>query len=725
MTTPPHSPQQYLQQYRDGIRRQRDPLERSLRDDKSNNNVFVQEAWNPKPPDLTGLDVNRILDAAAPGLEWFKLALVRYHRVYQRLGSELPGFDRIVVPQPNFPGFTGPVALDPDAIIHADQEPDVEMQRLEGRYYDQQRRMNIANLRGLAARITGAALGHDTHPGATDITGSLAGVATAVPEYWEGQSGRAAGDHLAGFHAHADQQTQYLQAVAAALNGLPDVLEDIVRDKASFVAGFDSPQCPVAGHAMRLHGAEDPVSVIITAAADDDFFRSYLDDVKDQLNLHGVNDREVREACKAWLQDCFGPAVRAAFTAFVQQCQLADYFIKQAYKPVIELLDSHDPTPFPKPQDQPIPPQQGQPTVPVSTVSAGVTGGDAGAAVQTAGVDSTAPSTVTPPPQQAPTAVNPAAVQGNPLQALAGLASQASQPLQQGLTQVASTVSQGLGGLGASPFGAEVPVADTGATAGSKTLANLNLAGGNLALTQAPNGTVTATVTGPDGKSQRYSMGIRNGVPFFTPDAEPAAKPPVTANTHDSGLPAAATGAGSSAGFGGTPAQHPSPITASGTPAGRTPNLAGADNPSVSLAGNPQSTTGTSAGDPSTSAMPMGGMPMGGMPAGGAAGGKGAPDGERNSSGIVPPRPLWSDLPGRDGPTIDAPGAAELASVGNLDDAPGAPELAVAGPLNDGATLAPRPIAALADHPMSESPPPQPAPRTDGVKIEIDMGDQR
>ncbi|MFQ6397078.1 hypothetical protein ACLMAJ_26905 [Nocardia sp. KC 131] len=252
------TPQQYERQYQANLDKAQQDLARFLKED--GNSVFDKAIWNDKPK-LTDSDVNKLLDQAAPGLEWFRLALVRYHRVWDVL--KLPGFDSIVVE---------PLTVDGTAVggerVDTIKDPNDEMRRLEGTYYDQQRSMKLDSLRSLATALDGASSGTDSHPSTTDITTDLAGVKDAVPEAWKGNAGGAAQDYLAGLHAHADQQSQYLQAVAAAVNGLPDVLLQIVRDKADFVAAFDSSQCPVAGHAMRLGGSEDPVSTIISVASE-------------------------------------------------------------------------------------------------------------------------------------------------------------------------------------------------------------------------------------------------------------------------------------------------------------------------------------------------------------------------------------------------------------------------------------------------------------------------
>ncbi|WP_157121687.1 hypothetical protein [Nocardia violaceofusca] len=717
------SAQEYEKQYRRDNDKARLDLERFLKED--GRNVFDQPIWTDKPPIING-DINALLDNGAFGLEWFRLALVRYHRVWDIM--KLDGFDRIDVPA---------LALEPGLgaeKIDAAGDPDAEMKRLEGKYYDQQRSMNLNSLRDLSTAITGAALGNDSHLGGGDLASDLYGVAQAVPEAWQGRGGAAATDHLAGLHAHADQQAQYLQAVASALNGLPEVLRQIVADKANFVAGFDSPQCPVAGHAMRLGGAEDLVSVMITVAAGKASTPLFGDSDKREAKkqLHLERDDQAKQACKDWLINHFGPAVREAFIAFVHQCALADHYIRQAYKPVMDLLDSQDTTPFPKP------PGQQDPNQPSNTGPGPTATGPAAPTTPT----SAAPTTPTTPSSfnpATPVSTNPAATQFNPAQILSSLTSQVgqtvqqgiTQTLQQGLSQIQNVAQQGLGalggnlaGLGSQQPGAAAQLTDVKSLTGGKELANLSAFGGNLTVTQAPNGAITAKVTGPDGKPQEYSMGLKDGVPFLKPGPAESTDPSGRGPSEGNG---STPGGGQSAGPG------PSGASAAGSSAqSLTPAPAGADKPGSlpshgvePRADNPS--TGVDAGTNSPSAP---GMPMSGMPHAPGGGGKSTPESERPPSGIIPPKPLWTTVPGGDGHIPDGPTGSdvpgpELATVGPLDggplQAPGqpGPELATAGPLDSTSPVSDGPsrISGPADSP------PRPSPT--GVKIEIDTGDAK
>ncbi|WP_433657914.1 hypothetical protein ACQPW1_39365 [Nocardia sp. CA-128927] len=697
------NPGQYERTYQDGLTKTQKDLERFFREDGKN--IFTQEIWNQKP-NLTATNVNDVLNQAAPGLEWFRLALVRYHRVWDVL--KLPGFDSIVVAPLNVDG-----AVIGGETIDATKDPDGEMRRLDGKWYDQQRGMDLTSLTTLADALQKAATGTDNHPSTDTIKADLAGVANAVPEVWQGQAGSAAQDHLAGFSAHADQQNQYLQAVTSALNGLPAVLLKIVQDKANFVAGFNTAQCPVAGHAMRLAGTEDPVSTMITVAKEGYWSLQLSDAPKiadEQLHFgggYGDSSKypKLQAAIKDWLTNHFAPAVREAFTAFVHQCALADHYIKQAYQPVTDLLDNHDQTPFPKPKDQqptqqPVSPTQQptapQPTSPTQTTTASTDTRPAATQTPT--------QTTTPTPTQTPTTVaSTTTTPLNPLQTLTSVASQVGQSVQQGISQVGQSVQQGISQLdtaiqhglsGLNPdtknnktetknnteTNAGIPVTST--PAGAKALANLNLGGDNVALTQAADGTIKATVTDHDGKARQYSMGFRDGAPVFTIENDKTVPSTAAGVSHDSGTPTSDPG---------TPARPATPIT-------RT------DSSSSPLAPASQSAAG-----PIPSGSPMSGSPMGG-----ASGGNGATDHDRKSSGIVPPQPLWSVLPD---------------PVGNVLESSPEPELAQAGPLVAEAAVADRHNELPIEAPPLEAPQSDPASvsslRNDGVRIEIEMGDQR
>ncbi|WP_280272570.1 hypothetical protein [Nocardia wallacei] len=487
--------QQYRQAYQRDLTAARDALGRFLRDDGTN--VFDKKIWNDTVK-ATGADVNALLNSAAPGLQWFERALIRYHRCGD-IG--LPGFDEFAVPALAVGGET----LGGETIKTRD-DPGKEIVRLEGKWYDQQRSMNLASLRDLSSQLGLASTANGTQVSASEITQDLNGVAQAVPEYWQGQSGGATQDHLAGFHAHADQQTQYLQAVTAALNGLPEVLLQIVSDKANFIAGFNSEQLPVAGHAMRV-GDEDPVSTIITVAAGQGTHNSLTTDrevVVEQFHLNTYTnadgyDKLIADTCKQWLTDHFRPAVQEAFKAFVHQCALADYYIRQAYKPVITLLDSHDTTPFPAPA-QPGPSTPGPSTPGPSTPGP-----------STPGPSTPGPSTA--PAATQPASTTPAATTPDLSSVLSGLGQLSSvgqtvgQLATQGISSLSGVIQQSLDGvLGQQDVSQQVSGSPTDGSAAPKPSAEFDLAGKHLKFEMGPNGELQVVTTDGGGQDTKYEL---------------------------------------------------------------------------------------------------------------------------------------------------------------------------------------------------------------------------
>ncbi|MBY8855891.1 hypothetical protein K7711_05320 [Nocardia sp. CA2R105] len=703
-------------------------MTRWLQDDGTNH---LEQVWSSNT-DIRGTDIKSMLDEAAFGLEWFRLALVRYNRAGQVLGGN--GFGSFVVAPLNIGGISvGGETVEPG-------DPDGEMRRLEYKYYDQQRGMNPESMRTLATQLQAAGSGTGTNASTDAITSELAGVKNAVPEAWEGSAGNAAQDYLAGFHAHADQQNKYLQAVASAMSGLPDVLLQIVREKAAFVVGFNSADCPVAGHAMRLgeHGGEDPVSKIITVAGEG--FWGYLNDANDEVERQfhlgvgpGSSDgaHKLRDKSKEWLTDHFAPAVREAFTAFIHQCALSDYYIKQAYKPVMDLLDNQDTTTFPKPQD---------PAKDTNQQNGPSASGTSNSNTSTASVDqSKVPSTST-----TPTSVNPSSSQSNPLSTLLSQAeqtlqtassgvSQLTSALQSGASQLSSVLQSGMSGI----FGNTTAAASS--TNGSKNLASFNIGGEKVSMTQGSDGSITTTVTGLDGKSQKYTMGIKNGVPYFTPGGGDSSTQSST--THNS---TSSTGSGT-----GTDSAGSGSYSTSGTGGGSATQSVTSDSSQQSGSSVPSTgsstTTTTSAYDSSTTASSSSSGTsstgsMGHMPSTGGGGGKGS-EGEHKSTGVVQSKPMWTKNPGSDRkPVIDA--AAPQTSGGkfgiddpveqyvpNLDFEPAAvyePDPAESPNPRQGRDSShqpsPPPAAPVPAPTPAPAPAPTAAPRTDGVKIEIDMG---
>ena len=105
------------------------------------------------------------------------------------------------------------------------------------------------------------------------------------------------------------------------------------------------------------------------------------------------------------------------------------------------------------------------------------------------------------------------------------------------------------------------------------------------------------------------------------------------------------------------------------------------------------------------------------MPGSSAAGGKSAAGGEHSSTGLVLPQPMWNTSPGFGG-VLEAP----LDPDGTT---PFGPVLATAGPLDSGPQVAASDIEVPTVPASVPEPAIAPAPRNDGVRIEIEMDDKR
>lgn len=224
-------------------------------------------------------------------------------------------------------------------------------------------------------------------------------------------------------------------------------------------------------------------------------------------------------------------------------------------------------------------------------------------------------------------------------------------------------------------------------------------------------------------------MGIKDGVPFLKPGPAEPVDPATTGPSDEKGSnPGGARSSGPGPGPGGASAAGSSAQSLTPAPSGTaTPGSV------PGHAVEPRAENSNAGSGAGTNAPATPGMPMNGMPHAPGGGGKSAPDSERPPSGIVPPKPLWTTVPGGDGQIPDGPAGPdgpgpELATVGPLDGgAPqsptGGPELATVGPLASvpSASTGPSQVTMTIDSPS----PAATRPSTAGVKIEIDTGNAK
>lgn len=636
-------------------------------------------------------------------------------------------------------------------------------------FYFRQRDMHLDHLFGAAQRIEAAL------PKITQAHTDQQLAAQRLSGHWQGPTGGAVQDKIGKLGAWSDDALDELTAIPQTVYATVNEIKQCLQRKADAFAklnmvhrinGVDMTNGESRGQGINTRNSDDEnagnddVSVIINYS----LRRGIGDNVRKQIQWiadtgvlgdrsalprydpHGNYkdqpgwaevtefDDKAQQICKIWTNQ-FCESAEGYFRAYSTLCAQTDKAVEQYLQVAVDALNNAGHLgKAPQPQDP-------GPSNPVPSNPGPATPGVPGPAVPGPAVPGPAQTT---PAAAAPTTptTSPAGTQANPAQILSSLASQASQTVQQGLTQtlqqglsqIQNVAQQGLGslggnisGLGSQLSGLGSQLTDVKNLPGSKELANLSALGGNLTVTQSPNGTITAKVTGPDGKSQEYSMGIKDGVPFLKPGpAEPSDPTAAGPSDDKSSTPGSARPSGPGPGgasAAGSSAQSLTPAPSGVATPGSLPGHA-----AEPRSENPNAASGTGTNAPAAPGMPMSGIPH--APGGG---GKSAPDSERPPSGIVPPKPLWTTVPGTGGEIPDGPAGPdgpgpELATVGPLDgNSPkpptAGPELATVGPLESArpAPTSPSHVATVTDSPPAAAA----RPSTAGVKIEIDTGESK
>ncbi|MBL1072864.1 hypothetical protein JK358_00480 [Nocardia sp. 2] len=540
-----------------------------------------------------------------------------------------------------------------------------------GRLYMQQSDMNLNKLYAAGQSIAGAqGTMQQAYDGQQQATRQLAG-------YWQGPSGTAAQDSLTEFGTWSASALSELNSLPAIITAAVDGIKICLQQKANAfgtlngvtrINGVDMSNGTFLGAANSggNDGAEDTddVSMIINYAAArgiGDTVRMRIQILADQGVLgarerlphylpHKGNvyrgddglgktlfDQVAQGLCIEWTQH-FRESAEGYFSAYGTLCSDTDTAVKAYLATLSDKLASVgeiDKAPVPNDENPGYVPASPGGTSPAGTTPADTTAASVNP-VAAAPADN---NPVTNNPNTGnPVTTNPSTTNVSTL--LSGVSSllskgaetvqAASTALQQNLTQLTTNAGTGTG---------------IGTTSNPVTF---TVGGNTLSLAQTTNGALTATVTGTDGKAQKYTLGIQNGLPYLTHSDETTDAPAETV--------AAATDSHNT--------------TAAG----------------VSTSSD-SSTSAASTVASSSSGMAMGGMPaMGGM---GAAGGGGAAESEHRASSIMPPKPLW-DTAADSGGTTPAPNTEEVATE-------------------------------MAFSITSENSTP-PAPSTNGVKIEIDLG---
>ncbi|MFE3192740.1 hypothetical protein ACFXHA_27275 [Nocardia sp. NPDC059240] len=559
-------------------------------------------------------DVDEILDAAKGGLEWFELVRARYEQAGG--AADLPA---------------------------------LKQGGMKELYY-QQRGMRMNRLFGAGQRV------QDMLPRIDGARGDHQQATQRLADHWQGNSGETARAKLSGLGGWADDAYDTVQVVPGVLSAVVDEVKSCVQRKAAAFAKLDNVR-RINGVSMgngdgRRHTADqddvaagnDDVSLIIQYAKRigiGDNARRKIQEIADSgafgpgarlphynpdygdgainadSTIAGMTkfDDAAQNLCKVWTQH-FKESAEGYFRAYSTLCAETDTAIKGYLGVATDALGKVgqiDAPPMPKDTGA-----QGGWAPSGGMSGGGGLGGGGGAALPTSPAaalpDATVPASAVP---VAPTL--PASTAGpDLLSTLNSVAGGAGQFLQQGFSQLTSTL-EGLtktaaagtnpGASGETPSvpgtstvpGPAVPVAPGAPLPGQ--LFGVNLPGGRLVLTRSGDEALTAALTTPDGKTQRYTLAIKDGKPVLTAESDPSTT--AAASESKSGSDTDPQSA----------AAHPAPVDAH--------HAAAADN--------------------TVYQQPSSGLPMG-MGAAGAAAKPAESESARGS--IAPPRPLWTDEPG-------------------------------------------------------------------------------
>ncbi|MVU81542.1 hypothetical protein GPX89_30415 [Nocardia sp. ET3-3] len=588
-------------------------------------------------------DVDEILADAKGGLEWFKLVRERYFLAGG--AADIPGLGR---------------------------------GGMDELYY-QQRDMRMNNLFGAGQRI------QDMLPKIDQARGDHQQATARLGGYWQGPTGETARTKLSGLGDWSDQTYDTVQVVPGVLSGVVDGVKSCVQRKADAFAKLDKVRhinnVDMGGgdinssHKDDAAADSDDVTLIIQYAkragigdnarrriqvlAENGAFGGarlphYIPKAANDSGGAGSTeagmtkfDDAAQALCKVWTGH-FKESVEGYFRAYSTLCEETHTAIKEYLGVATDALGKVGRIEAP-----PMPKDTGAPGGWVPSGGGDSTGGGGTPSMLStspAGVlpDATVPASAVPVAPATPTPTSGPDV----LSTLNSVAGGAGQFIQQGFSQLSSTL-EGLtktASVGTTPNAAGetsmVPGSSASAVPGSTTpgqLLSVNLPGGRLVLTRSGDEALTATLTTPDGKTQRYTLAVKDGKPVLTAESDPSTTAAATESRsgNDTDPQSAAS--------------HPAPVDAHHT---ATPDNTVYQQPST-------------------------GLPMG-MGAAGAAAKPAENDSARGS--IAPPRPLWTDDPGREA----------------------------------------RPVPSEDENPTTATPPVVPTVRADGVKIEIEMGgDQR
>ncbi|WP_433599650.1 hypothetical protein ACQPXH_29160 [Nocardia sp. CA-135953] len=447
-------------------------------------------------PDLSGKNVDAILDTGSSGLQFFAQLIERYEKAF--------GHD-----------------------------PSSTLNQIYARY-DEQRGMNLEKLANTATALRSTLNEADTQ---WDTQYALS---QKLDTIWQGQAAGAAKYMFGQQLTMAEEDRRKARAALDAITTVVPKLRSAVQSKADHVHELASSSGEVKVDGKSPSDIDEIIKGANTGWSDfswEDVGITYaygtptfgVGSVIAGAKL--VFDREsTKKVSRKWLDDVFKKKFEDTLTNFVDKCNSTDTAIKEAYPLLVKAMEELDSNPYPRPQGtatDKTPSNNNNPTTNNSTTASSTPGPGTTPSTNTSTPTTTTTATT---PTTTTTATTPTTTTtaSNLLSGLSSLTSAASQ-----LTSLAQTVGQGLTSLGTSikdgidnavqeiektldPTSTEDKDGD-GKPDDNSSGAEFDLGGKHLKFEMGQDGQLKLVSTDADGKSHEYSLKLdENGAPVIS-----------------------------------------------------------------------------------------------------------------------------------------------------------------------------------------------------------------
>ncbi|MEV5837390.1 hypothetical protein [Nocardia sp. NPDC052112] len=437
-------------------------------------------------PDLSGKNVDAILDTGSSGLQFFAQLIERYKKAF--------GHD-----------------------------PSLTLNQIYARY-DEQRGMNLEKLANTATALRSSLNEADTQ---WDTQYTLS---QKLDTIWTGQAAGAAKYMFGQQLAMAKEDRRKARAALDAITTVVPKLRSAVQSKADHVHELASSSGEVKVDGKSPSDIDEIIKSVDTGWSDFSWKDAGIVSAAGAptFGVGGVIaggimafDREsTKKVSRKWLDDVFKKKFEETLTNFVNKCNSTDTAIKEAYPLLVKAMEDLDSNPYPRPKgtatDKTNANNNNNSTNNNSTTTSSTPG------------TTTTPSATTSTPTTTTTTPSAATTASNLLSGLSSLTSAASQ-----LTSLGQTIGEGLTSLGTSikdgidnavqeiektlnPTSTEDKDGD-GKPDDNKSGAEFDLAGKHLKFEMGQDGQLKLVSTDTDGKSHEYSLKLdENGAPVIS-----------------------------------------------------------------------------------------------------------------------------------------------------------------------------------------------------------------